>query len=74
MKASQPINMAAADEAAQRIMPHCAGIDALINAYLMHGYIPTIRTAEGPDYALIADAYDQRALQRGINARVYRRS
>ncbi len=45
-------------------------LDELIDKWQDHGYRPTLRADLG--YAELADAYDRRAAERGINVQAYR--
>jgi len=64
--------MKEADTIARAIVVNVRGIDDLIDLWIAHGYRPTIDLDEGPDYEKLADYYDRRAAQRGINTTAYR--
>jgi|DEB19_MinimDraft_3_1074340.scaffolds.fasta_scaffold07913_11 hypothetical protein len=61
-----------ADRLVAENLPFCGALtlDQLIDKWADHGYRPTLRTDLG--YAQLADAYDRRAAERGIDVRAYR--
>jgi len=61
-----------ADRLVAENLPFCGALtlDQLINKWSDHGYRPTLRSDLG--YARLADAYDRRAAERGIDVRAFR--
>jgi hypothetical protein len=47
-------------------------LDELINRWTMHGYRPTLLAREGTEQRRLADYYDIRAEERGIDVKAYR--
>jgi hypothetical protein len=50
----------------------CKGINSLVDMWANHGYRPTIRASEGPEYKLLADIYDFVAKSRRLDVVAYR--
>lgn len=47
-------------------------LDELLNKWSDNGYRPSLRTDAGEIYTQLADYYDRRAAERGIDVRAYR--
>ena len=59
-----------ADRLVSKMIPFAFTLDQLIDKWTDHGYRPTLRSNCG--YDKLADLYDRRAAERGIDVRAYR--
>ncbi len=61
-----------ADALARNLVANINGIDDLLDKWLIHSYRPTIDTRWAECYGKLADYYDRRAKQRGIDVTAFR--
>jgi hypothetical protein len=60
-----------ADWLVRQVVCGCDSLDDLLDKWVDHGYTPTLFVDE-PRKAKLADLYDQRAAERGLEIRAYR--
>jgi hypothetical protein len=61
-----------ADALTSLLVNHTRTLDQLLDKWVDHRYRPTLRADLGDTYTQLADYYDRRAAERGIDVRAYR--